>query len=132
MAGSPEVRRFAIRFSPWLVWLFWISGLGRRFSRVELSDDELLVRMGWGFRARIPRSAILSPRRGGNLWFSIGVHGGFGVWAVNGSARGTAWIDVDPPVRARVAGFPIRLRRLALGLEDPDGFIDALGSNEMA
>ncbi len=33
-------------------------------------------------------------------------------------------------LRARVAGFPIRLRRLALGLEDPGGFIDALGVDE--
>jgi len=63
VAVSSDVRRFAIRFSPWLLWLFWISGLGR-------------------------------------------------------------------PVRAWVAGFPIRLRRLALGLEDADGFIDALGVGE--
>ncbi|HEY3209027.1 MAG TPA: hypothetical protein VGL18_04445 [Actinomycetota bacterium] len=132
MADSSDVRRFAIRFSPWLLPLFWISGLGRRSSHVELTGDELHVRMGWGFRARIPRSSILRPRRGGNLWFSIGVHGGFGVWAVNGSARGTVWIDVEPPVRARVAGFPIRLRRLALGLEDPDGFMDALGAAQTA
>ncbi len=55
---------------------------------------------------------------------------GFGVWAVNGSAKGTVWIDVDSPVRARVAGLPIRLRRLALGLEDPGGFIDGLGVDE--
>ena len=95
---------------------------------VELNHDELIVRMGWAFRACIPRSAITQPRRGRNLWFSIGVHGGFGVWAVNGSAKGTIWIDVDPPVRARAVGFPIRLRRLALGLEDPEGFLDALGA----
>lgn len=88
--------------------------------------------MGWAFRADIPPSAIHRPRRGGDLWFSIGVHGGFGVWVVNGSAKGTVWIDIDPPVRARAVGFPIRLRRLALGLEDPDAFLAALGEPKMA
>jgi hypothetical protein len=128
VAAGSDGRRFAVRFTPWLLPLFWISGLGRRSARVELGGDDLIVRMGWAFRARIPRSAIERPRRGRALWFSVGVHGIFGVWAVNGSPKGTVWIDVDPPVRARVIGFPIRLRRLALGLEDPDGFIDALGA----
>ena len=127
MAEPPDVRGFPIRFSPWILPLFWVSGLGRRSSLVELDRDELVVRMGWAFRARIPRSAVKRPRRGRDLWYAIGVHGGFGVWAVNGSAKGTVWIDVDPPYRARAVGFPIRLRRLALGLEDPEGFLDALG-----
>jgi len=127
MADS-GARRFPIRFSAWLLPLFWIVGLSKRSTLIELDDDELRVRMGWAFRAGIPRAAIVRPRRGGNLWFSIGVHGGFGIWAVNGSAKGTVWIDVEPPVRARAVGFPIRLRRLALGLEDPIGFLDALGA----
>jgi hypothetical protein len=130
MADSSDVRRFRILFTPWLRPLFWVSGLGRRSPLVELGPDDLQVRMGWAFQARIPRSALLRPRRGRNLWFSIGVHGGFGIWAVNGSARGTVWVDVDPPVRARAVGFPIRLRRLALGLEDPEGFIYALGATQ--
>jgi hypothetical protein len=32
MADSAEARRFAIQFSPWLLPLFWISGLGRSFG----------------------------------------------------------------------------------------------------
>jgi hypothetical protein len=130
--GDDGARRFPFRFSGWLLPLFWIVGLSQRSSLVELDDDELRVRMGWAFRARIPRSAIVRSRRGGNLWFSIGVHGGFGVWAVNGSAQGTVWIDIDPPVRAGAVGFPIRLRRLALGLEDPDRFLGALGASRVA
>jgi hypothetical protein len=126
MAVPADVQRFAIRFNPWLLPLFWISGLGQGSSLVELGPHQLHVRMGWAFRARIPRSAILRPRRGGDLWFSIGVHGGFGVWAVNGSAKGTVWFDIDPPTRARAVGFPIRLRRLALGVEDPERFLEAL------
>jgi hypothetical protein len=126
MADSADARRFAIRFSPWFLPLFWISGLRRSSSHVELGPDELIVRMGWAFQARIPRSAFLRPRRGGSLWFSIGVHGGFGIWVVNGAATGTVWIDVDPPTRARAVGFPILLRRLGLGLEDPEGFLEAL------
>jgi hypothetical protein len=37
-------------------------------------------------------------------------------------------IELTEPVRAYVAGFPIRLRHLSVSLEDPDGFLAALGA----
>jgi hypothetical protein len=61
------------------------------------------------------------------LILGLGVHGWAGWWAVNGARAGAVRIDIDPPSRARVCGFPVRLRTLWLSLVDPDGFLAALG-----
>ena len=66
-------------------------------------------------RARIP--SILE------LW----VHGWAGRWAVNGARAGAVRVDIDPPSRASVCGFPLRLRTLRLSLVDPDGFLAPWG-----
>jgi hypothetical protein len=58
----------------------------------------------------------------------IGVHGWAGRWLVNGSTKGVVAIDIDPPARGYVMGFPVRLRQLAVGLADPEGFLAAIGS----
>jgi hypothetical protein len=36
-------------------------------------------------------------------------------------------LAIDPPARARVLGVPVRVRELAISLEDPVGFAAALG-----
>jgi hypothetical protein len=49
------------------------------------------------------------------------------VWLVNTSSRGMVSVTLDPPVRARTLGFPLRVKRLRLSLADPKAFIAALG-----
>jgi hypothetical protein len=39
-------------------------------------------------------------------------------------------IDLEPVQRGRVTGFPVRLRRLMVSVEDPDGLRAALSSRE--
>ncbi len=56
-----------------------------------------------------------------------GVHGWRGRWLVNGSSHGIVVLGIDPPARARTLGLPVRLRELAVSLEDPVGFAAALG-----
>lgn len=121
-------RVFAFEFSPWLRWAFAVIGAGPRRSRVELSDDELVVRMGWGFRARIARSTIRTARRDRDIWWAIGVHSNFAhSWLVNGSPRGIVQLELDPRASARCLGVPITVKRLGLGLKDPADFLSALG-----
>ena len=100
-------------------------GLGRRFSGVFVDDERVHVKMGWAFRATFPRSSItrVSPDR--VVSYGLGVHGGGGTWVVNGTFD-IIWIEIDPPVTAR-ALFPIKLSRLGVSLEDPDGFVRELG-----
>jgi hypothetical protein len=50
-----------------------------------------------------------------------------GTWLVNGSATGVVDLRIDPPARGRMAFIHIKVRRLGLGLQDPDGFLKALG-----
>jgi hypothetical protein len=46
---------------------------------------------------------------------------------VNGSSHGILVLAIDPPERARVLGVPVRVRELAISLDDPVGFAAALG-----
>lgn len=124
---------FHIRFSPRLSWMFTIALLGRRHAEVRLSPTELHVRMGWAFDAHVPRSSIRSASHHRDVWWAIGVHTDFrGSWLVNGSASGIVELMIEPPARARSALFPIRVQRLGLGLQDPDGFLRSLGLSERA
>lgn len=106
--------------------LLSVLGTGPSFSAVTLEPHYVEVRMGWAFRSRIPHGNIrrLYPDR--NMYGGIGVHGWRGRWLVNGSVSGIVTLDIDPPVRARVLGFPIRLRTLHISLVDPAGLIAAL------
>jgi hypothetical protein len=46
------------------------------------------------------------------------VHGWRGRWLVNGAHRPIATITLALPARARVLGFPVRLRELLLCVDD--------------
>jgi hypothetical protein len=106
--------------------LLSILALGPRFSSVELDDETLRVRMGWAFRATIPRRQIVDARARRGLVGGIGVHGWNGRWLVNGAATGLVAITVDPPVRAWVVA-PVKLKELTISLEDPGALLAALG-----
>ena len=51
-------RSFPIRYSRLSRWFFTPLLLDARHAKVELTEDELHVRMGWAFRATIPRRSI--------------------------------------------------------------------------
>ena len=122
-------QRFPILYSGINAKVFPVLGLPRSGSYVELDDDSVRVRLGWGFTASIPRRAITTARRGPDVvGITAGAHGWRGRWLVNGSGRGIVRLDVDPPVRAWTLALPVRLSRLDVSLEDPDGFLAALGA----
>lgn len=122
-----ETRRFAIRYGVFRP-LLTALGLGPRFSRAELGGGRLVVRMGWGFQARAPLSAVRDCAPSSGLVGGIGIHGWRGAWLVNGAASGLVTIRFEPTQRARVLGVPVALRALRISLEDPEGFLAALES----
>lgn len=120
--------RFPLAYSGPNRALMGVLGMGPDASGVEVGDTAVRVRMGWGFRAEVPRSAIRAAHVQTRLPFlGWGVHGWNGRWLVNGSSRGLVRIDLDPTQRARVTGWPVKLRELWVSVDDPDGLVAALG-----
>ena len=120
---------FPIKYSRLSRWFMTPLLLGARHGTIQLTADTLVVRMGWAFRAEIPRSSIRRAARQREVRWAIGVHSdlSFTSWLVNGSRQGVVFLDLDPPAKGRSGPFPITIRRLGLGLDDPDGFLRAVG-----
>ncbi|MGH9040272.1 MAG: hypothetical protein ACRDZ3_08575 [Acidimicrobiia bacterium] len=122
-------QRFPIRYDGINAKLFPLLAMPQRRSYVDLDDDSVHVHMGWGFTAHIPRRSISGACRDPDVaGITAGAHGWRGSWLVNGSRHGIVRLDVEPPVRAWTLAIPVNLRRLAVSLEDPDGFLAALGA----
>ena len=120
--------RYRIRYGRFLAALLTVFGFGPHSSHVDLGDDELTVRMGWGFRATVPLKSVGETGRRGYVWWAYGIHlYRKGVWIVNGTGHGIVTLRIDPPASARVLGFGTQLRGLWVSLEDPDGFLAAIG-----
>jgi hypothetical protein len=119
-------QRFRIRYSPFKGTLLRLFLLPQRMSYVDVRGDEVRVRMGWGFSARLPRAAITDVSREKRIWVTAGAHGWRGRWLVNGASGPIVGIRVDPPARGRVIGVPIEVREVQVSVEDPDALIAAL------
>lgn len=130
--GIRHGRRFRMRYAPVLRQLLWLLGMGANVTVIELSDFNLRVRMGWAFRADIPITSIRKIRRENRGWWGVGVHGWGGDWLVNGSPRGVVGVTIDPPAPSRVIGFPVKLRKLYISVENPDEFIAAVPVQDYA
>lgn len=125
MASTQE---FPIRYGVFRA-LLSVMGGGPGFSGVSLDGDRLRVRMGWMFRAAIPRASITGAEPHQGLVGGIGVHGWRGTWLVNGSAKGVVSVHIDPPAQARVLGVPVKLRTLQVSVEEPEEFLAALSGS---
>ena len=125
MALTGKVR-FPIRFDAWYRVLSTALLLAPSDAYVEIEGGEVRVRMAWAFRARFPRSAVVSATPYRSKPLSRGVHGFAGRWLVNGSSQGIVEIALSPHQRGFVLGFPVRLRNLLVSVDDPSGLITAL------
>jgi hypothetical protein len=118
--------RFPIRFDAAYRVLSAALLLAPRDSFVEVEDSQVRVRMAWGFRARFPRSAVVSVTEHRQKPLGRGVHGWGGRWLVNGSGDGVVNIALAPSQRGYVLGFPVKVRNLLVSVEDPTGLMAAL------
>jgi len=122
--GSSQ--RFPIRFDDWYRVLSTALFLRPSRSYVVVDGDNIEVRMGWAFRARFPRAAIVSATEAQVSLLSRGVHGFAGQWLVNGSSQGLLLIALAPSQRGYVMGFPVRLQHLMVSVADPAALAAAL------
>lgn len=119
-------RTFPIRFDPPYALLSRLLLIAPADSSLEIDGPEVRVRMAWSFRSVFPRSAVVSAKELGRRPLSRGVHGFAGRWLVNGSGDGILDIELRPPQRAWVLGFPIRLRHLLVSFDAPGTVAQAL------
>ena len=121
--------RFPIRFGRFNRVLLTALGMGPRHSYVELEGDLIVARMSWGFSARLHRRAIVEAERLNRyIWYGYGAHSlGKKRWLINGSGHGVVRLRFDPLERGRTLGVPVRVRELWVSLEDPEGFLAAIG-----
>jgi len=119
--------RFGISYAPGLRVLFTVMGLGPGVSGIEVTAEAFRVRLGWGFRATVPRRAIFSVEPDDDRVTGWGVHGWGGSWLVNGSSSGLVRFRLDPPVKVRVCGAPVPLDMLRVSVDDPEELIRVLG-----
>ena len=121
--------RFPIKFSP--VNALFLRGLllGPNSAYVEVGADSVEARMGYAFRGSIPLKSITTTTKLGKVpWsYGIGVHGWGGHWVVNGTLHDLVRLQIEPPAKAQVLGVPVKLKDLWVSLEDPDGFLAAIG-----
>ena len=122
-------QRFGVRYSRGFSWLLSLLGAPRRLSYVEIDGDRVVVRLSYMFRAAFPRQAVTQAMSRPD-WhpISIGAHGWRGRWLVNGARSGIVVLDVEGTPRGWVTGFPVRLRQLAVSMDDPDAFLAALNA----
>jgi hypothetical protein len=111
--------RFMIHFDGWYRILSGALFLFPAASYVEVDDASVRVRMGWGFSTEFPRASVTRVWQLEYAPLSRGVHGLMGRWLVNGSGDRIAVLEIEPPARARVMGFPVKLRQLLVSVEDP-------------
>jgi hypothetical protein len=121
-----DLARFPIRFDRWYRVLSSALLLPPSDSYVEVADDAVTARMGWAFATRFPRAAVARTSRLQHAPLSRGVHGFAGRWLVNGSGDRILVIDLEPAQKARVLGVPVKLRQLAVSVDDPDALAQQL------
>ncbi len=119
--------RHPIRFDSWYGVLSTLVGLPPSTAYLEVTAQEVAVRMGWAFRCRFPRTAIESVAEPDMSPLSRGVHGFGGRWLVNGSGRGLVALGLRPGQRGYVMGFPVRLELLLVSVADPAALRRTLG-----
>lgn len=85
-SGDDLRARFPIRFTG-ANRAMAVIGLLPGSCSVEVTDEAVAVRMGWAFRASIPRSSIRAVRDDHDRVGGWGAHGWRGTWLVNGPTR---------------------------------------------
>ena len=112
--------------------LLTVGAMPERTRFVELGESDLVVQLGWSFRLEVPLSSVVAARPDHDRIGGIGAHGRGGTWLVNTTSRGLVRLELDPPGRGLVSGFPVTVRVLRVSLADPDGFLASLRSASQA
>jgi len=121
------VQWFSLRYGAVSRRLLTLLAVGPGRSGAAVGDSDVALTMGWGFGGRAPLESVASARPiQETVAVTRGVHGWRGDWLVNGAGDGIVEVRFAPPMKAHVMGFPVRVRRLRVSVDDPEGFALAL------
>jgi hypothetical protein len=126
--------KFQMRVDP--IWrpLLLVGGATPGNSYVEVDAESVHFRFGPLFGLTVARANIASAAgRSWPLWSGIGWRGFGGFIALIGSTDGVVEMRLSEGVRTRLlVPWPWAVKRIAVSLEDAQGFIDAVGAGEAA
>jgi hypothetical protein len=128
--GAPQW--FTLRYGAFSRSMLRLIGSGPTHSGIAVSDADLAIKMGRSFDGRAPRTSVTSARALTDTVISRGVHGWRGDWLVNGDGSGLVELLFEPPMRGHVLMFPVRVRRLRVSVDDPEGLVAAVGGGTVA
>jgi hypothetical protein len=126
---TTQPRQFGLAFNRFFRVLTDLGGHGPGASVVEVTAETVRVRSGWVFAVELPIAAIVAAAPSRNPWWNIGgIQTSLrGTWAVCGAYRGIVALALDPAATGRLfSRVPIRVKRLLLSLDDPEGFLATL------
>ncbi len=119
--------KFAIRIDA--IWRPFMLFLGATPSNsyVEIAGGDILLHFGAGFKHTIARENVIGAgRRSWSLFDGLGVRAGGQIVGLIGSTGGVVELQLRDAVPLRFAGWPWVVHRIAISLEDPQGFIDMM------
>jgi hypothetical protein len=116
-----NTKRFKIKYSGPRRVLNTVLGIGPGVCEIEVGPDTVHVSAGWAFSASIPRAAIRSAELG-----KVAAPRKWALGLGNGSGSDVVSLSIDPGVRARSIGLPVRLRQLVVSVDDAHGLLEAL------
>lgn len=120
-----DTARFPIRFTGANKAMV-VLGLRPANSFVDVGPETVTIRMGWAFRATLPRSSVTAAVHDHDRVLGWGAHGWRGRWLVNGSSSNIVRIGFEPRGRGRTAGFPVNVAIARVSVDEPDALIAAL------
>jgi hypothetical protein len=125
------MQRFMMRLDPAWRPLFWPFGAAQPSSFVEVEEAKVRFKFGYLFDRSVQREEIESAyRRDWPWWMGIGWRSNLrGVIGLIGSTRGVVEVQLRGKTRSWGV-FPCD--RIAVSVQDPDGFIAALSQQTEA
>jgi hypothetical protein len=126
----PGTSRFRFRISGAFRWLFRIFGVTPATAWIDVSEDALAIRYGWGGVETVARADVQAARRiGWPFWHGLGWRF-YGIDRLALVAAGTGAVEIALKRRLVLRFLGLRVwpaRWIAVSLVEPDQFLAALG-----
>ena len=114
-------------YRSWLRPLFTVLGAGPKRTRVSVDGATMRVELGLLFTCSVPLAAVEQARPSRTSWWAVGAHTNLrGTWIINTDVGPAVDVTLARPLRGRTLGVPVKVRRLILGVAEPDRLLEQL------